>query len=162
MKQSFLLILLVACVFSCGNNKIKLVEGSIYITLINLYDIQSLVPKDKIEEFKSAIINFDTKDKSRSEINLNEYYRTLINNNLFEKPHFQLKLGSEKIINIYVGKKEYLKLKKEIDNLDRDKEQILVKFKGFKVSNGINDRAIYSASKIVFVEKKSGKTDWHK
>lgn len=55
-----------------------------------------------------------------------------------------------------------MKLKKELKNLDKDKEQIKVKFMGSKISDGIFDRAIYTASKIVFVEKTSGKTDWHK
>lgn len=161
--KNYLLFFLLITVFSCKEKiKTDFFEGDIYITLINVYNPNTLVPKDRIEELKHNIINFNSKDKTRSEIEMTEYFLTLIDNNLFEKPNFQLQLENEEIINVYVGENEYSKLKKELINLDRDSEKITVKFEGLKISNGIYNRAIYSATNITSVEKTAGKTDWDK
>ncbi|WP_281847917.1 hypothetical protein [Olleya namhaensis] len=92
--------------------KIQTIEGNIYITLINFYNPNVLVPIDKINEFKNNVLKFNPEGKSKSEIQMTKYYKTLIDNNLFGKPIFQVKLENEEIINVYTDDSEYLKLKK--------------------------------------------------
>ena len=161
--MKYFLLLLTITILSCKeNSQNQSFEGDIYVTLINVYNVRGIVPKEKIEEFRKKVINFNAENKSESEKKMNNYYKTLIDYNLFNKSNFQLKLKNGEIINVYVNDTEYQKLKKELENLNRDKEKIKVKFEGFKVSNGIYNRAIYSASTIKSVKKLEGKTDWKK
>lgn len=163
MKHFFLLSLFILSLFSCNNTKeSKLYEGDIYIKLINLYNVKSIIPKDKLNEFKEAVINFDYSNKTNSEIELNNYYKILIENDLIYKSYFQLKIKNDEIINVYVDDSEYSILKNELKNLDRDNEKISVIFSGRKVSDKIYNKTIYFASTINSVIKTTGKTDWHK
>ena len=163
MKYFFLLILFITSLVSCHSTKeSKLYEGDIYIKLINFYNVKSIIPKDKLDEFKEAVINFDNSNKTNSEIELNNYYKILIENDLIYKSYFQLKMKNDEIINVYVDDSEYLVLKKELKNLDRDNEKISIMFNGLKISDKIKNKAIYFASTINSVIKTTGKTDWKK
>jgi len=162
MKHTLLFFLILTLLSCKENNQAQLFEGNIFITLINIYDVNTIRPKDKRDEFRKSIIDFASKGKSESEKEMAKYYKALIDNDLFDKSSFQIKLKSNEIINVYVIDKEYLKLKKELKGLDKDKEQVKVTFEGSKISDGVFNRAIYSASKIVFLEKTAGKTDWIK
>ncbi len=146
-------------IISCNQN--KSIEGVIYIQLIDFYNIYGM-PQKKIDEFKSIINNPNQSEYSNSEQELIKHYKILIENDLFNKPSFKLKMESGDIINVYTNDIEYSKLKKKLDNLEREKEKILVKFVGNKISDGIFGQAIYSASSITSVTKTPGKTDWGK
>jgi len=156
MKKVVILIILLMIILSCSED--KLVEGKLYITLVNFYDPQVIGSQEKIESLKNQLINKDVSlDKP-----LMKYYKILIDNNLFDKPTFQLKLKNNNIINVYLSKKEFFKLKEQLKYFDREKEIISVKFKGNKISEGIYNRSIYSALKLISIEKTKGKTDWNK
>lgn len=162
MKYTLSFFLILTLFFCKENNQTQLFEGNIYITLINVYDVNKIIPENEKEEFRKNIIAYNLEGKSESEREMFKYYKTLVDHDLFDKSNFQIKLKNNDIINVYVSEKEYLKLKKELKDLDTDKEQIKVKFKGSKISDGVFNRAIYSANEIISIEKTSGKTDWKK
>lgn len=162
MKYSLYVLLLLVFVYSCKNIAKENFKGDIYITLINVYNVYGVLPKDKKEEFRDYIDNFNPNGKSESEIEMNTYYQTLIDHDLFDKPCFQVQLKNDEIINVYIDEAEYLKLSKPLKDLDRYHEKIEIEFEGEKISDGIYDRAIYSASKIISIDKKPGKTNWKK
>lgn len=162
MKHSLYIVLLLVFVYSCENTVKETFKGDIYITLINVYDVRTLVPEDKILDLKNEIIKFDTIGKSESKIKMNTYFQTLIDHDLFDKPCFQVQFKNDEIINVYIDEAEYSKLSKLLKDLDRYHEKIVIEFEGEKISDGIYDRAIYSASKIISVDKKPGKTNWKK
>jgi hypothetical protein len=148
---------------SCKENtREKLIEGDIYITLINIYNPKDILEKEKFEELKKIVTNYNDEKKYDSENKIYKYYKVLMKHGLFHKPCFQLKIKNGEIINVYINEDEYSKLKYELKNLERDKEKIKVTFLGSKISKGIHNKAIYSASKVVFFEKTFGKTEWKK
>ncbi|MGZ0016703.1 hypothetical protein [Yeosuana sp. AK3] len=156
-------------IFSCKvENQKNIIQGDIYIKLIDVNNILYGLPENKIKEFKKSISNLEQNNFSNSEKKLMEYHKILIDNNLYKNPHFKLKLDSGKIINVYTDNTEYLKLKKELDSFDRDNQKIIVKFEGSKISDGIDDpdgnfdKAIYIAKQIISTEKTKGETDWAK
>lgn len=169
IKYFFLVISSIIILFSCKQLKDgDYIQGSIYIKLIDVNNILYGLPEDQIEKFKKNIANLDLNNSSSSERRLLEYHKILIDEDLYKNPRFKLKTDSGKIINVYTNESEYLKLKVELDNFDRDSEKITVKFEGFKISDGvfdpdgIFDQAIYKAKKIISVHKVKGKTDWDK
>ena len=137
-------------------------EGDIYITLINVYYPKGFVPPEQFEKLKGMVINLNSEEGTESEQEMEKYFKTLIDNDLFDKSCFQVKFEDGEIINVYIDDTEYHKLEKELKDFDRFEEKIAVRFEGSKISNGIYDRAIYSASNIVSVKKTKGKTDWNK
>ena len=168
MKHLFF-TLLVLVIFSCKEiNKNNLIQGDIYIKLIDAHSIIYGMPDEKIQKFKERIDNPNQSEYTESEQKLIRYYKILIEHDLFNKPHFKLKLSNGKIVNVYTNKTEYSKLSKYLNKLDRDKEKITMKFEGSKKSEGIYDpdgifnQAIYHAKRIIFVEKTDGITDWKK
>lgn len=169
MKKIFYFILFFNIMISCQQFKSSsYTEGDIYIKLIDVNNILYGLSESEIEKFKKNISTIELNEYSDSEQKMMEYHRILINNDLYNNPHFKLKINSGKIINVYSNNHEYSKLKKELDSFDRDKQKIRVKFQGSKISDGIKDsdgifnQAIYIAEKIVSVEKVKGETDWAK
>lgn len=158
-EKSLFILLLILTTVSCNHN--KSIEGSIFIKLIDVHNIYGM-SQEKFDKFKIRINNSDQSKYSNSEQDLIKHYKILIENDLFNKPSFKLKMNSGEIINVFTNETEYLKLKKELTDLNKEKESILVKFNGKKISNGIFEEAIYSASNITSVIKITGKTDWKK
>lgn len=159
-------IILFVCsltILSCSKiNRNESYEGYLYITLINVYDVNSIMLDGNKDQFKKKVLSFSPEGKSKSDILMNDYYHTLIKHNLFDKPSFQVKFLNGEIINVYVNNDEYEKLKTSLNNFDRDKEKIKIEFDGVKISNGVYDRAIYSANTITSVKKSKGETEWSK
>jgi len=151
-----ILILILISLASCNENKVM--EGEMYITMINIYNPQVLGTKQKIKDFKDQLENGE--EGFKIEKPLLDYYKILIENDLFEKNTFQIKLKNDEIINVYVDEIQYEKLK--LENFNKEKELLKIKIKGIKISEGAYGRAIYSASEIVSVEKRNGKTEWSK
>ena len=167
MKQ-YLFFILLLTIFSCREtNKRNIIQGDIYIKLIDVHSLYGL-PSQKLEEFKQKVLKSNQNNHSESEKKLNRYFKILINHDLFNKPHFKLKTKEGKIINIYTSKKEYTKLAIHLKNFDRDEEKISVKFEGNKIPNNIIDtdsifnQSIYYAKNIISVQKNAGVTDWAK
>ncbi|NMH86228.1 hypothetical protein [Flavivirga algicola] len=171
MKQYLFLTILTLTIFSCKEtnqqNK-QIIQGDIYIKLIDFQSIIYNLPDEELKKFKEGITNPNQNNYSDSEKKSSEYFKILIEHDLFGKPFFKLKTKSEKIINVYTTENEYLKLKKELKDLDRDKQKITVQFEGNKISNGIFDadkifdQAIYETKKIISIKKTQGKTYWDK
>jgi len=158
MKHSILIILISIVLFSCQNNEI---EGEVYVKLIDVHNIYG-ISDDKVKEFKARVLSLEQEEYSASERKLNQLYKTLIDNNIFNTPHFKIKMKTDEIINVYTSKEEYSKIYSLLENLNMEEEKILIKFKGKKISDGVFDEAIYKASKIVLAEKTKGVTDWQK
>jgi len=168
MKHYVYLFLLASLAFSCIEmNKKNLVQGDIYVKLINIHSVNGL-PNEKLEEFKLKITDFNQSNHSESEKRLADYFKILIENDLFNKPHFKLKTKEGKIINVYTNEVEYAKLTKELKNFDKYEEKISVKFEGNEIPNnivdldGIFNQGIFKAEKIISVKKAIGITDWDK
>ena len=136
------------------------IEGDIYIKLIDVHSVYGL-PLDKMNEFKNSVYKQANDSLSDSEKRLKRHFIFLIENEMFDKPHFKLKMD-EKIINVYTSKLEFLKLNSVLDNLDRDVEKITVELKGIKKSEGFFGEPLYFAKEIISVKKTSGITEWEK
>ncbi len=168
MKQLFLALLTLAMLSCKEENKNNVIEGNIYLKLIDFHSLVYNLPDEKLKEFKNKIININQDNASGSEKKLVSYFMILIENNIFNKPHFKLKLESGKIINVYTNEDEYKKLSKELNNFDKYKEKISIKLKGIEIPNNILDaddifnKTIFHAKEIISVEKTKGVTDWVK
>jgi hypothetical protein len=147
----------------CQNENI---QGSIYVKLVDVYNISDGLPDDVIIQLDKIIANPNyEKEYSEPDKKIGNYYKFLLENKFMHQPHFKLKLESGKIINVFVEKAEYSKLKKVLKGFDREKQKINLKFEGVKKSDGFFeelDEAIYYTNKITFLEKISGETDWKK
>lgn len=161
----FSLLILFSCIEEKNNNYF---QGDIYIKLIDVNNALYGLTEDQIEKFKKNISNIDDNEHSISEKRFLEYHNILIQKDLYKNPCFKLKTDSGKIINVYTNESEYLKLKKELKDFDRDSEKIRLKFEGSKISDGVIDpdgvfdKAIYKANQIIFIKKTKGKTEWAK
>src|SRR5690606_10501964 len=155
MKKALMLFLIS---ISCQNiNKNETVEGEVYIKLIDAVSLYGS-SEDFIESSKEKIMDTsETTNISSSERQIKEYYKSLVKYDLLDKPYFKLKLNNDSIINVFTNEKEYLQIKDDLENLDRDKEKIYVKFKGEEKENGI-----YYTDNILTFEKQEGQTDWDK
>lgn len=156
-------------IISCRTkNNDNIIQGEIFIKLIDVRNVVSNIPDDKLEEVKKSIANADQTNLTESEKKSSNYFKILLEKNLIKKPFFKLKISSGKIINVYTTKTEYSKLQKILENFDKYKEKIKVEFEGKKISDGvfdsdgIFDQPIYLADKIISIEKTDGKTDWKK
>lgn len=156
-------------IISCRTkNNDNIIQGEIFIKLIDVRNVVSNIPDDKLEEVKKSIANADQTNLTESEKKSSNYFKILLEKNLIKKPFFKLKISSGKIINVYTTKTEYSKLQKILENFDKYKEKIKVEFEGNKISDGvfdsdgIFDQPIYLADKIISIEKTDGKTDWKK
>lgn len=156
-------------IISCRTkNNDSIIQGEIFIKLIDVRNVVSNIPDDKLEEVKKSIANADQTNLTESEKKSSNYFKILLEKNLIKKPFFKLKISSGKIINVYTTKTEYSKLQKILENFDKYKEKIKVEFEGNKISDGvfdsdgIFDQPIYLADKIISIEKTDGKTDWKK
>lgn len=161
MKQYILITLCCLSLVSCETetlNTTQQFEGDYYVTLINFYNPN--IFGHKKEEIKNAILNTNSKEDKTPEVT--NYFKTLIENDLFDKQNFQLKVSNGDIINVFIDDDKCDKLKDAIRDLDRSEEKVTVKFEGYKISNGMYNRAIYSANKITYINKTKGKTDWNK
>ena len=147
--------------FSCGNNREYVIEGKIYIKLIDVQNFSGFSSKE-INLLNDFTYNKNQKEYSDSEKKLVNYYKFLKERGLVKNPFFKVKTDLGEIINVFTNGKEYNKIKNELKNLDRDQEVIIVKFKGEKISEGFFNESIYFAKKIIKVEKKNGKTPWDK
>lgn len=169
MKQLFFAIILITTL-SCKKDEKQneFIEGNIYIKLIDVNNMLYGLPKEDIENFKRDSYSQVNIDNTESERKFIEYQKILIDNNLVQQSHFKLKTNDNKIINVYTNENEYTKLSKHLNDLNREKEKIIVKFEGVKISEGVIDednifnKAIYKAKKIISVIKLAGKTDWDK
>ena len=158
MKNIFLVFML--CVLGCKdkNQNETVISGEIYIKLIDVHRTMYGMPKDKIESVLKRIAAETDKDSlNSSELEVREYYEFLAQENLIDKPYFKVKINNEGIIRVLTTEEEYLKLKPDIENLNRETEKIAVKFKGREIKNGI-----FFADNIINVKKEKGKTDWAK
>lgn len=167
MKHLLFFMVLLSTFFSCKRENYQIIQGNLYIKLIHVHNVIHGMPEEKIEKFKETIFNTNQGEYSNSEKLFMQYHKILIERNLYNQPHFKLKLD-DKIINVYTNESEYLKLQKELKNLDKEKEKIIIKFEGFKISDGLNDpdeifsQPIYKALGIISVKKIKGQTDWDK
>ena len=169
MKKLLTYTLLLLMIISCRTkNNDSIIQGEIFIKLIDVRNVVSNIPDDKLEEVKKSIANADQTNLTESEKKSSNYFKILLEKNLIKKPFFKLKISSGKIINVYTTKTEYSKLQKILENFDKYKEKIKVEFEGNKISDGvfdsdgIFDQPIYLADKIISIEKTDGKTDWKK
>jgi len=156
MKKIILLILSII-ILSCNyKDEFETINGDIYIKLIDFGSMYG-ASQERIDELKLKLNNSDNLKENKSDDIFINYFNSLIKHNLLEKPYFKLKLYDGEIINVFAEESEYLKLKELLDDLDRDKEKIIVKFKSQKKEKGI-----YYAEKILSIKKLPGKTDWEK
>ncbi len=157
--RKFFLLLTISTLGCIGENQSSLtVSGEIYIKLIDVYGSMYGMPRDDIENALDKIRTGVGKDSlSSSELEVRNYYEYLAQENLIDQPYFKMKTKKGKIINVFTSEEEYSKLKPNLENLDRDKEKIVVKVKGKKMKKGI-----FYAQDIVSIEKLKGKTDWTK
>ncbi|GAA3567984.1 hypothetical protein [Snuella lapsa] len=161
------LALLLLCILACNKKNQNYHEGDIYIKLIDFKSLHGY-PEDKAIEFENAINSANQNDLSNSELKSYDYFKILSKNNILRSPYFKLKIENDRIINVYTSEEEFSKLSEKLKNLNREKEKIHVAFKGEEIPNliedsdGIFNQGIYIASKIVFVKKEKGKTDWSK
>lgn len=169
MKKLLTYTSLLLMIISCRTkNNDNIIQGEIFIKLIDVRNVVSNIPDDKLEEVKKSIANADQTNLTESEKKSSNYFKILLEKNLIKKPFFKLKISSGKIINVYTTKTEYSKLQKILENFDKYKEKIKVEFEGKKISDGvfdsdgIFDQPIYLADKIISIEKTDGKTDWKK
>lgn len=169
MKKLLTYTSLLLMIISCRTkNNDNIIQGEIFIKLIDVRNVVSNIPDDKLEEVKKSIANADQTNLTESEKKSSNYFKILLEKNLIKKPFFKLKISSGKIINVYTTKTEYSKLQKILENFDKYKEKIKVEFEGNKISDGvfdsdgIFDQPIYLADKIISIEKTDGKTDWKK
>ncbi|GAB1856943.1 hypothetical protein MHTCC0001_17790 [Flavobacteriaceae bacterium MHTCC 0001] len=169
MKYLFFITLLLT-IISCkeGKNHNKVIEGTLYIKLIDVNNILYGLSDEDIEKFKNGIYNNGDDGGIVADRKFIEYHKILIDNNIVKEPHFKLKIKDGKIINVYTNEVEYKKLSKHLDNFDREKEKIIIKFEGTKISDGVEDpdnifnQPIYTAKNIVSVNVQKGQTDWDK
>lgn len=152
-----ILFVFIVLLLSCNTNNNKIVEGYIYVKLIDLQNLKG-ASDEQLENFRikiqdSAII----KTLNQDDKELWDYYKYLFKHDLADKPFFKLKLSNDSIINVFTNEKEYLQIKDDLENLDRDKEKIYVKFKGKEKEKGI-----YYTDNILTFEKQEGQTDWDK
>lgn len=165
MKKNFLIVFVSLILFSCNENEI--IQGEIYIKLIDVHNLYGVYER-QIEKINLVIDNPNQNQLTSSEKELYKLYEILLNNDLINKPYFKLKLANGELINIYTTESEFTKLKTELDNFDKYKEKIMVKFEGSRISEGVPNseeilrQSIYSANNIIFIEKTVGKTDWKK
>ncbi|WP_146746660.1 hypothetical protein [Sinomicrobium soli] len=147
--------------FSCGNNPRKAIQGKIYIKLIDVQNFSGFSSKE-INWLEDFAYNKDQKEYSSSEKKLVGYYKFLKEQNLVGKPFFKLETDSGEIINVFTNRAEYNKIENELKGLNRDQEEIIVLFRGEKISKGFFNEGLYFAKKIISVEKKKGITHWRK
>jgi hypothetical protein len=154
MKKYIFIILL--SIVSCKSEK-EIIKGEIFIKLIDFVNLHGS-SKEDIKSFKEKIIKAENDTElSLDDKKLIKYYKFLITNNLLESPNFKLQIDSQKIITVFTNEKEYLKLNKHLKNLDREKEKVVVEFKGVEKMEGF-----YFTDNIILAEKTVGKTGWNK
>lgn len=143
---------------SCqDSDEVKIIEGEIYVKLIDAVSLYG-APEHIIVETKKKIIEDSNQIKlSSSEKQTHEYYKSLVKYDFLDKPYFKLKLSNDSIINVFTNEKEYLKIKEDLQSLDRDKEKIYVKFKGVEKEKGL-----FFTDNIISFVKEEGQTDWDK
>jgi hypothetical protein len=163
MKQLFFSLVAITLFSFKGMSQNESIQGYIYVKLIDVHNMFGGLPDKIIKQLSDSINNPNyNKNHTKFEIQGFEYFKFLIENKFIHKPHFKLKLESGKLINVFVEDREYLKLKKKLKGLEREKERINLKCEGIKKSDGFFDEAIYYADKITLVEKVLGETDWKK
>ncbi len=163
MKHLFFTLVAITLLSFKGMSQNESIQGSIYIRLIDVHNIFNGLPDKTINQFKDSISTHKyNKIHEDLDRRVSNYFKFLVENDFFHKPHFKLKMESGKIINVFVEETEYSKLKKKLKRFDRYTQQINLKFEGVKKSDGFFDEAIYYANKIIFVEKIPGETDWDK
>ncbi len=151
MKKIIVIVLLLNS-FSCEKTDKIILEGTVYIKLINVESFYG-ASKKTINTIKNSYNNNNQK-KGDTIFNL---YSTLIKHDLIDKPYFKIKTKDSDILNIYTNESEYQKVKKYLHDLDKDKYKITVKLSCVKKEDDI-----YFTNDIISVEKEKGKTDWEK
>jgi len=159
-KRCFIYVMIFMTVFvSCKDQTDLLpIEGSIYIKLIDfgsLYEFKA--NKEKIDIFKQEIENFDESKSSPTEIDLHNYYKALIKENLLESPYAFIKVDDGDIRRVFFSIEDYRGLEVLLLNLHRDEEQIDISLKARKINN-----EIFLADQVISIQKVKGKTDWKK
>lgn len=133
----------------------NVIKGDIFIKLIDFGSLYGASDQE-ISDFKKSLVLSEQTD-NENEKAVQEYFKTLLKYDLLDKPYFKLKINENEIINVYTNESEFNKIKKYIDDFNKDTEKIEVAFSGSK-----KERNIYVANNIISVEKKWGKTDWAK
>jgi hypothetical protein len=153
MRKTIIILMLLNIInASCQNsNEYEKIEGDIYIKLIDLGSLYPLT-ENEIDE-KLALVKDET---------LLNYFNTLKDYDLLDKPFFNLRLNDEKVIKVFTSIKEYQKLAKynNFKDLDRASEKIRVKLdlKEIKIKN----ETLYFSNNIISTLKVKGITRWSK
>lgn len=157
MKKIKVLILMILIFINCKDKSEEIITGNLYIKLVDLSSLYGL-SKDKIDYWKNIVARSKEEEFSNKNDSIHyNYFKTLIKYDLLEKPCFKLKIFDGEIINVFTSEKEYLKLNNLEKKLNRDSEQIEIKFRGVRKEDNI-----YYTNDIFYVQKIKGKTDWDK
>lgn len=141
---------------SCENYSNETLTGSIFIKLVDLGSLYK-ASKEDIYSMKEKVDNFQESNSNESEKLLYNYYKVLFDNNLADKPYCLIKDESGKIQRVFFSPDSYKEVEKLLSGLDKNKEQINLSLKVEKVKEDI-----YFTSKIIFIKKIKGKTEWVK
>ena len=159
-----LCLLIVASCQTKTNNKIDLsvesqeIEGELYFKLISLGSFYD-VPDSTIQKFESMIDSLKgQKNISEQDQKLMGMIKTLKENNLINKPFFQLKIDSTQVVTVYASEDEYKKVKHfDRQRLINENKKVDISLRGRLIEDGIVD-----CFEILSTEKVDGKTYWRK
>tara|TARA_B110000967_G_C18839015_1_gene538367 strand:+ start:1087 stop:1563 length:477 start_codon:yes stop_codon:yes gene_type:complete len=156
MKNIYLLSSLILTLIStsCKNQNIEIINGTIYIKLIELGSLYK-ASDEKINTLKNEIDKFDLSEGNESEKYYYNYYKLMFKENLVDKPCFLIKNEDGKIKKVFCSLANYAKIEPFLLDLDKSSEQINLSLKVKKINE-----SIYFANEIISVKKAEGKTEW--
>lgn len=154
MKKILIILLIV---LSCNDyNKTEIIEGEIFIKLIDFGSLYG-ASDDFKSKIKENINNPPKEDISQNDKSFSDFFKLLANHKLIDKPYFKMKLKNGLIVNIYTTENEYHKLLPKLKDLNRDKEVIKIKIEAEK-----KEESIYFTDNIILIDKVKGITSWKK
>lgn len=157
IMKKILLYTLVSCIcLSCNKDKSVVIEGEIYIKLIDFGSMYG-ASKERIKELKQSLNVPIDSIKNESDKVFISYFNNLVKHGLLEEPYFKLKIKNQEIINVFSNEDDFLRIKEMTKNLNRSKEKIIIQFKGTK-----KEDKIYFANEIISIKKIKGETQWDK
>ena len=139
------------------NSEIE-IEGDLYFKLIRLGSFYNW-PQNKKNEFLLKIDSLKQDESvSKEEKKFIEFIDILTKHDLFDKPYFNLRLDSTRIISVYLSTSDYNKIQKfDRQELINEGKKINIKIKGKEIS-----KDIFFANRIIEINKVNGKTHWKK
>lgn len=158
MKYSnvFSFVVFIFMITSCKSQAPEVLNGSIYIKLIDLGSLYK-ASNEEINSLKKQLDNFDESKNNKSEKLFYSYYKFLFEKDLIGKPYSLIKNNKGNIQRVFFYKKDYKEIESLLLHLDKNKEQINLSLKVKKIN-----KDVYFASKIVSIKKVAGKTEWKK